>query len=385
MWAYILMITISVIFAILENNEDNKVKKNVYRICIIVPFFLISGLRYKVGTDYMFRYVPNYLTILHGGNVESLEILFRILIKLAILLNSDYATLFILSSAIITGLFFTSIFKNSKNIIISTIIFFAGSFFFESMNLVRQFIAMSILFLSYKFLLKKDKKIYWLISVFIAALFHTMSLIFLITILLDKKVIKFKFLIVLILLTLIFSNLLMYLIANISSMANNVNITKYAHYVERSGDLPLSGIIVETIVYLYIYIMYINLKRNKIDIEKEAIFLVNMQSMTLIFTILNINLDLFFRIALLFSMFQILSIPYFYEKNKECEWKIFDFKRKYKINQKMMKIIKKWNLIFCICLIVLLNSRMVFSNIIKGADEILPYQTIFSREEKKIN
>lgn len=377
------MITISIIFAILENKEDNKTKKNIYRICIIIPFFLISGLRYKVGTDYMFRYVPNYLTILNGGNVDSLEIFFKILIKISIFINSDYTTLFILSSAIIIGLFFVSIFKNSKNIIISIIIFFAGSFFFESMNLVRQFIAMSILFLSYKLLFKKEKKIYWLMSIFIASLFHTMSLVFLITILLDKRVINFKVLLVLILLTLLFSNIIIYFAANMSSMINNVNIAKYAHYMERSGDLPLSGIIVETIVYIYIYIMYINLKRNKIEIEKETIFFVNMQSMTLIFTIMNINLDLFFRIALLFSMFQILSIPYFYEKNKECEWKLFDFKIKYRINQSIIKIIKKWNWIFCVCLIVLLNSRMIFSNIIKGADEILPYQTIFSREEEQ--
>lgn len=380
MWAYILMITISVIFAILENNEDDKVKKNVYRICIIVPFFLISGLRYKVGTDYMFRYVPNYLTILHGGNVESLEILFKILIKVSILLNSDYATLFILSSAIIIGLFFISIFKNSKNIIISTIIFFVGSFFFESMNLVRQFIAMSILFLSYKCLFKKEKKICWLMSILVASLIHTMSIVFLITILLDRKIIKFKVLLVLIVMLLLFANPIMDFAAKMTSMVNNTNIAKYANYIKRDGDLPLSGIIVETIIYMYIYIMYTNLLRNKREIERETIFFVNMQSMTLIFTVLNINLDLFFRIALFFSMFQILSIPYVYEKNKECEWKVFDFKIKNRINQ---NIIKKWNLIFCICLIVLLNSRMVFSNIIKGADEILPYQTIFSREEKK--
>lgn len=380
MIVYILMIIISIIFAILERGEENRIKKNIYRVCILSPFFLISGLRYKVGTDYMFRYVPNYLTILNGEDVDSLEILFKVLIRISIFINSDYATLFILSSAIIIGLFFISIFKNSKNIIISTIIFFVGSFFFESMNLVRQFIAMSILFVSYKCLFKKEKKICWLLSIFVASLIHTMSLVFLITILLDRKIIKFKGLLVLVLMLLLFANPIMDSAAKLTSMVNNTNIAKYAHYIKRDGDLPLSGIIIETIVYMYIYIMYINLIRNKREIERETIFFVNMQSMTLIFTVLNINLDLFFRIALFFSMFQILSIPYFYEKNKECEWKLFNFKIKNRINQ---NIIKKWNFAFCICVIALLNSRMVFSNIIKGADEILPYQTIFSREEKR--
>lgn len=369
------MIAISILFAILESKENNKIRKIIYKICIIIPFFIVSAIRYDVGTDYMYRYVPNYLTILNGGNVDSLEILFRALIRISIFINSDYSTLFIITSAIIIGLFFTSIFKNSKNIVISVIIFFAGSFFFESMNLVRQFIAMSILFLSYKFLFKKGRKVCWLISILLASMFHTMSIVFLISIVLDKKVIDFRVLITLILLILVFSNPVLNFVADAVSTSSNANISKYAHYIKRDGDLPLSGIIVEIGVYLYIYIMYLNLKRNKKEIEKETIFFVNMQSMALLFTVMNINLDLFFRIALLFSMFQIISIPYFYEKNKDIPFEICNVKNAF--------ISKNWNLIFCIIIISLLSARMIFSNIIKGADEILPYKTIFSREEKQ--
>ena len=124
--------------------------------------------------------------------------------------------------------------------------------------------------------------------------------------------------------------------------------------------------------------MHKNALKNGKELSKEWIFFLNMQGITLLLTIFNIHLDLFFRLASLFAIFKIISIPYFYDLNKDCTWKLFNFK--ININKKVLKLFGKWNLIFCTCVILALTLKMVFSNIIKGAEEVLPYQTIFLRE-----
>ncbi len=60
------MIIISLVFAILANKTKSKIRKIIYYIGICIPFIIVSGIRYDVGTDYMFRYVPNYISISEG-------------------------------------------------------------------------------------------------------------------------------------------------------------------------------------------------------------------------------------------------------------------------------------------------------------------------------
>lgn len=389
MGIYILMIVISlgaVYFSLKANN--NKIRLLFYIISII-PFILVSALRFDVGTDYMYRYVPNYLSFVKGSQVDSLEPIFSFLIKLCVLISKDYALLFSVTSILINTFIMIAIYKNSKNIIISVLIFFVGSFFFQSMNLVRQYLAMSIMVLSYNLIFEKKYIILWIISVIIAMLIHSMSVVFIIAILLDKKVINYKVLIGLLGAFVLLGRYIIDTLLGLTQCFNVVNISKYAHYVNAKGDLPISTIVVEVILYLFIYLSYVNLKRNNIKITKETIFFVNMQTVTLFFTVLNIHIELFFRVALLFSVFQIISISYFYELNKKCEFRLFDQFKKRKMPNILKKIIEKLetnkksnNLIILIVVIMLLSSRMIYSNIIKGADKVLPYKTIFSEERK---
>lgn len=379
MGIYITMIALAILFSYLFSKTDKKINKIIYSILSMLPFIIVSAIRYDVGTDYFFRYVPNYNTFVEGGTVNSLEILFRGLIKLCIFISDDYIILFAITAVIINSLIISTVFKFSKNVTLSIIIYFCASFYFESMNIVRQFISMSIIFASYKLLFKKKTILLWGICIIVATLFHTMSIVFAIAILLDKKVIDYKILAILVILIVLFGKPIVDSTVSLTANSTNVNIAKYARYLERTGDLPISSIMIEISIYIYIYLLYINALKNEKGIDKELMFFVNMQSVTLLFTVMNIHFDLFFRIASIFSIFKILSIPYFYHINKECEWKVFNLKRTF--NNKFLKVLQKWNLIFCICIIVGLSTKMIFSNVIKGAEEILPYKTIFSREE----
>lgn len=377
MLVYISMIALAILFSYLFSRTDKKKNKIIYFILTMLPFIIVSAIRYDVGTDYFFRYVPNYNTFVEGGTVDSLEILFRAMIRLCICISDDYIILFAITSIIINTLIISAIFKFSKNVTISIMIYFCASFYFESMNIVRQFISMAIIFASYKLLFKKRTILLWGLCIITATLFHTMSIVFVIAILLDKKVIDYKILAILIILIVFLGKPIIDSTVSLTANSTNVNIAKYARYLERTGDLPISTIVIEVGVYIYLYLLYKNALKNGKEKNKELIFFINMQSITLLFTVMNIHLDLFFRIASLFSIFKILSIPYFYYINKDCNWKVFDLK--ISLNNKLLKVVGKWNLIFCICVILALSAKMIFSNVIKGSEEVLPYKTIFSR------
>ena len=371
MIVYISMLAISILFAFLSTKSETKKDKMIFATLATLPFILVSSFRYNIGTDYLHRYLPNYLVFAHGRFIDSLEPLFIVLIKMCVFFTKDYVALFVVTSIIINVLVMWTIFKYSKNPIMSIIIFFIGSFYFQSLNLVRQYIAMVILFAGYYMLFQKKSKYLYIIMVGIATLFHSMSAVFLIVLFLEKKEIKAKYFLILIVLILAvggyLGNIADFIVTN-TPLNEITNIAKYVKYFKMGGDLTLSTIIVETAVYIYIYMMFQKLKE-KNAVEKEAIFFVNMQTMTLLCTIMNIHFNLFFRIALLFSIFQIISIPYFWFKNKDENLKIFKF--------------EKSVMTFTILILAVMTSRMMFSNVIKGADEVFPYVTIFY--EKRID
>lgn len=371
MYIYLIMFLVSILFAYLSTKTKNKYYKLIMQGLAIIPFVLVSAIRYDVGTDYFFRYVPNYLVFVNGGNVDSLEPLFVILIKMCVGFSDSYVALFVVTSIIINVLTMVTIFKYSKNPILSIAIFFCGSFYFQSMNLVRQFIAMAIIFCAYRILFCGKKKYLYIIFILIATMFHSMSAVFLISLFLEKKVIKLKYLMIIILLIVLLGgyigNVVEFVVSN-TTLKEVTNIAKYVKYFKADGNLNVSTILVETIIYIYIYGMYMMAKKQNEEMGKEAIFFVNMQSLTLLFTVMNMHYQLFFRIALLFSMFQILSIPYFWNINKNNAIKI----NKYTI--------EKGTTILMAIVLFFMTARMIFSNVIKGADEVLPYRTIFQKE-----
>ena len=104
-------------------------------------------------------------------------------------------------------------------------------------------------------------------------------------------------------------------------------------------------------------------KESNKEVSKETIFFVNMQTIAVICTIMDVHFELFFRATLLFSIFQVLSIPYFWYMNRDKKIRI----GKYAISTSVLTII----------IICLLTSRLIYSNVIKQIEEVVPYKTIF--------
>ena len=354
---YILMLTFSIgMMLIAEKFKENRWIKITAYILSGLSFFIVSAIRYDVGTDYLLRYAPDYIKIGEGIDIANLEIGYKIIAWICLLITKDYAIIFAVTSAIIIGLTFYTICKESPYPALSVLIYFGACFFFHSLNLMRQYLAISVLLFSYRYLVDK-KYIEFTIGVVIACLLHSISAVFVIAILLcDREVFDLKRTIIISILLLIFGKFVWHYIVDLV-----VNHTRFAVYIGSKFDkskLRVADIIFNFVLYIIIYYLYKNTK----DKGRTEKFFLNMQACSLFFMILASTMYLLFRFSFIFGIFNIISIPYFLKKS--------DIEAKKKIA--VLAI-----------LIITLGTYITKTNIIGNTDEVKPYKTIFTVKERK--
>ena len=381
MYVYIIMLLLSLFFIMLaEKSNSNKIK-NILTILSAIPFILVSALRYDVGTDYFYRYVPDYNSIVNGGNVDNLEIGFKLLINLCILITKDYQILFIVTSIITITLFMYTIQKQSKNKALSITIFLLGGFFFQSLNILRQYMAIAIVFFSYRYLLKSKYPIF-IVSVVLAFFIHNASIVCLIMLLLkDREILNFKTILIVALIIFIFGTPLINLF---KSIAQNTRFNVYIDSLYDRGDMRKLTILSNLIIYIFMYLQYI-VKRKNNTVIKEDIFYINMQGATLIFIMLSSKFYLFFRIAYYFMIYQIVSIPYFIKTIDTEQLYQYYFKDIMKDTMKLNNsVIKKIPIILNIFIILYFSIILSYTNILNNDEEVLPYKTVINNERENV-
>lgn len=149
-------------------------------IAAAMPLFLMAGLRYDVGTDYFYTYRPLFDAVAAGAGPADVypEFGFWLLVKCIQLLGGGHIWVFLISSAVIVGFFFAGIYDLSEIPWYSVALFLLTECYFISLNGVRQFMGIAILFFAYRFI---RKPCFWkfAICVVAASLFHMSCLIFL--------------------------------------------------------------------------------------------------------------------------------------------------------------------------------------------------------------
>lgn len=303
---YIVSLLLTLLFSFTAIvNKNNKKVYIIFALLSMLPLLLVSALRYDVGTDYSFRYAPDYINIANGGNVSNLEILFKTLIKICLLFTCSYQSIFIVTSIFIIVPIFLLIYKKSKYPLISILIFVIGAFYFESLNLVRQYLSMVIILCSYPLLV--DKKIVkWLLCVILAAMLHKTSLLAIMLLPLIKKEFftpKITFLIssaILVLGPLL--RKMMILLISFTSYSNYIN-TIYSKM-----DIRETIIILNIVVYIIMYLLYRSKKQND-KINQEDILFLNIQGMAVAMCMISIQFSIMYRLVAYLMIFQIISIP----------------------------------------------------------------------------
>ena len=354
---YILMLLFSVVMLLIAQKfKENKMIKIIAYVLSALSFFAVSALRYDVGTDYLFRYAPDYIKMGQGIDIQNLEIGYKVIVWICLLITKDYAIIFAVTSAIIIGLTFFTIYKESPYPILSVIIYFCAGFFFHSLNLMRQYLAISVLLFSYRYLIDKKYLIFIICSI-IACLLHSISLVFIISFLLcDREVFDLKRTIIISILLLVFGKYVWHYVVDLI-----INHTRFATYIGSKFDkskLRIYDIIFNAIIYIIIYYLYKNTKEKG---RKDNFFL-NMQACSLFFMILANVMYLLFRFSFFFGIFNIISIPYFLKK---CD------------------IETKKKIIVLVLLMITLGGYITKTNIIGNTDEVKPYKTVFTVKNRK--
>lgn len=173
---YIFTAVFSVLFGILGSQLPNK--RNNFFYCVVMFFilFLISGFRANsVGTD-----TAGYLNIFHNINYSadwsemfsySVEPLFFLLNKIAFLFSKNSQSIVILSSFFINFFVIKRIYTSSENPWLSIYLFLTLYIYPQSLNGMRQYIAIAIIFYYSKYI-SEGKFIKFILGVIFATGFH---------------------------------------------------------------------------------------------------------------------------------------------------------------------------------------------------------------------
>lgn len=364
MVVYLIMLSLSLIFTAIGTKIKNRNLSIVMYVLASLPFFIVSAIRYDVGTDYNYRYVGDFNKIANGLTVDNLEIGFVILIKFCLLFTTNSQWLFVITSALITFFIMFTIFKYSKIPIVSIAIFFFGGFFFQSLNMIRQFLAMSIILFGYKYLLERKKVPLFLLSLVIAFFIHSSSIVMIVILLLKNRYIMKPFVILpIIAVIFLFKDDIIRLI---SIVVENTRFNVYLVGLYAKGEISYFNIITNLAIYFYMNLCYKIKKKNGQIVMEDKLFL-NIQALATICMCMTILHMLFARIAYYFIIFQIISIPYFIGTTEIRE----------------IHIGKKWTKrIICALILICFILTFSYTNVLNNDNKPLPYKTIFNKEKE---
>lgn len=282
-------------------------KKLFLAICFFQLFFFYSFRSIDVGIDTL-----SYITVYNNFDTNvtyqyyfsHYEIGFQTIYNILKFFNAGEQWVLIVCGVIIHSSIAIFIYKNSKNIILSTFLY-TCLFFPNSMNIIRQYLSVAIA-VHFIYFLLKDKYFYSILIIILASLFHQIALVFLLFVLIyalkTPKMIMSLFFIFLFLI-IIFPNQFTDFIMQMSSSGEYYSTEDFV--VQRNLRLTTILTIIEAI--LCIFTNYkIKHKKNGREIDLYAFF----SLFNLIMGILYLRNEIFSRIIEFVNIYLINSLPY---------------------------------------------------------------------------
>lgn len=175
---YSLVIIIAVMFAALAQNAKTAFFFNIYFFLSFLTLFFVLGFRNYSGIDDI-SYIRTFYDVIEYGwwerfKVSTMEPGYLILNYLVSLFTENYIYMQLISSFIPLALFYYAFKKNKSNISLPMAIFLLCTMLYFQMlsvSLVRMFIAISIVFNAYTYILQK-RPIKYIALILLASMFH---------------------------------------------------------------------------------------------------------------------------------------------------------------------------------------------------------------------
>ena len=318
MYIYILLLLYLIVLTLILNVDDNRIhknkKENLYFIILaFIPIIIISGLRSpEIGVDtQQFVNAFNKIKYMSISDFSSLryEYGFSFLCWALSKISSEPQILIFTTSLIINYSVAEFIYKNSKNVYLSTILYLICNFFFSNMNIMRQALAISIVLLGYE-KLKNAQYLKFIGFVIIASQFHSSAILSLLYIPLKKfKFTKKSSIIVL------FATVLAFLLGRELFEILARFSTRLYDYMDSNFTVEnYFGSLLDFLVYFISFLFGIFILSNqKKSIEtadmKEVSDIIGNMGFAVIFSVMIMRVILFNRFTPYFTIFMIIWLP----------------------------------------------------------------------------
>lgn len=190
---YIILLLVLLLSSyIFKPHRSVKGKRNFLILMFGLIFFVNAARSPEIGIDLTKYYAPHYAQFaqIPWTNLQSItisgdwELGFCIFCKLLTYISTNLQFFITVSSAIIVFPYGYFIYKNSEDIVFSTLFYITFNLMFSNMNTIRQALAVSIVITGFSYL--KDKKyVKYTIFVVFAMLFHKSALIAILLLIID--------------------------------------------------------------------------------------------------------------------------------------------------------------------------------------------------------
>ncbi|OUP49747.1 EpsG family protein [Lachnoclostridium sp. An181] len=180
---YSVTMILTVIGAYLWDNYKKKERIQVKEKCLetvfvvltFLPMYLVNASAYYTGGDYA-TYVQYFQKIRLGIDIDT-DIAYYLINRFVIAIGGEFQLVYFIVCFIGYGLLLLCVKKFSDNYALTLFLYFAYAYFFRfGMNLIRQFIAVMLVFLAYEYI-EKRKLILFTILIILATSFHFSAII----------------------------------------------------------------------------------------------------------------------------------------------------------------------------------------------------------------
>lgn len=230
---YLISVIIIYILTTLSKSIEKKQKKlsNILLgVAILIPT-IIAGIRYNVGTDY-FNYIAWFEQYIdHNIYFSSKDLGFVFFIKFIQIFTENYMWLFMVSALIINSLIFFFIKKNTREYNLGYTLYFTLYSYYSSLNITRQWIAISIFLIALNFAFE-NKKMKSCLLILLASTFHKTALFLLPFVFIPNMKINKKNMLI------VFSTIIVVLLSFenvVMKISRYINLTQYLNYLKDQG------------------------------------------------------------------------------------------------------------------------------------------------------
>ncbi len=160
-----------------KHSKETGLYKLLVALISALPLIIIAAIRYDVGKDYLYGYVPYFRYVDSGRGQGNFEWLYYMLNQIVSWLKGDYTWVFAASAFIFLVPIFLAILKDSPYPRVSVFLLVGMTYYFIFFNTMRQLMGCAILLLSLRYIEQK-RLIPFLLCVAIASGFHITCLLF---------------------------------------------------------------------------------------------------------------------------------------------------------------------------------------------------------------